>query len=167
MSRVDVRSFPAFRVAYVRHVGPYGPEIVKAWEKLMPWVMQKGLMTAETLSLAAYWDDPKKTPPQACRADVCVTVPEGMEPDPAQGIEIQTLPAGKYAMILDYIDDCDWASFPQLWERAFKAYDAAGLGGCCCSCQASEPRPCYEMYYNCGMSNPLKKWVLDICIPVA
>ena len=90
----EVKEMPDFHVAYVRKMGPYGKEICEAaFGELMQWAGPKGLLEASQM-LGVYWDNPEVTPPEKCRVDACVVVPEGTETDGA--VALQTICAGRY-----------------------------------------------------------------------
>ena len=105
---VTIKPFPPRLAATVRHVGPYvdcGP----AWGRLCAAVTAQNLFTPHTLSLSMCHDDPDITPPEKCRMDVCLTLPEGMgENDPAlapllegTGVYLTTVGgSGEYASVL-------------------------------------------------------------------
>jgi len=154
---VDIQTFPEVRVASVRNIGCYST-IGGSFEKLGIWGGPKGIFTAQALTLGVYWDDPREVPIEQLRADACVTVGEDVEPDPEAGVEIQTLPGGEYAMFLRYL--YDMSEFPILWEAVIMT-DFPKIGR-----QFGSGRPCLEMYYSCCDSHPLKKTVVDICVPI-
>lgn len=105
---VTIKPFPPRLAATVRHVGPYtdcGP----AWGRLCAAVMAHNLFTPHSLSLSMCHDDPDITPPEKCRMDVCLTLPEGMKDnDPAlapllegTGVYLTTVGGtGEYASVL-------------------------------------------------------------------
>lgn len=99
--KVEIKTLPGYRVAYVRHIGPYGPELVEAWTRIMEWAGKKELLGPDTAAIGVSWDNPELTPPQHCRYDACVVLPDAFtvsEQDLAQsGISVQTLPDGEYA----------------------------------------------------------------------
>jgi AraC family transcriptional regulator len=93
---VEVKQMPKFHVAYIRHIGPYN-KIGETFEKIFQWAGPQGLIRfPETNIMAIYHDDPKITPEEKLRSDVCMTVPNET---PATGeINITDIPAGKYAV---------------------------------------------------------------------
>lgn len=105
---VTIKSFPPRLAATVRHVGPYvdcGP----AWGQLCAAVAAQNLYTQHSITLSICHDDPDITPPEKCRMDVCVTLPEGMGEKDATvvqlvegtGVYITTVGGtGEYASVL-------------------------------------------------------------------
>ncbi len=54
-----VKTFPNYRIAYVRRVGPYGPANIKVMEKLKKWARKKNLLKSAIL-FAIPQDNPKQ-----------------------------------------------------------------------------------------------------------
>jgi AraC family transcriptional regulator len=55
---VQIRTLPAFHVAYMRHVGPFGAHgIPELWTRLRDWMERRDLMDAE-IKLGVAHDDP-------------------------------------------------------------------------------------------------------------
>ena len=67
--KVDVKQLPEYRVAYVRQIGPYGPALAQAWERIMAWAGKNGLPGPDTAALGVSWDNPSLTLPERCRYD--------------------------------------------------------------------------------------------------
>lgn len=82
---MEIKKMEPARVAYLRHVGPY-EQCAQAWERLCAWAGPKGLLSPETRFYSQCHDDPKITPPDKVRMDVCVTVPDRVEPDGEFGV---------------------------------------------------------------------------------
>jgi len=94
---VKIEKVAPMHVAYVRHVGPY-QECKKAWDELCVWAGPKGLINESAKFLGACHDDPEQTPPEKCRYDACITVPEGT---PVSGtVQSMTIEGGDYATLL-------------------------------------------------------------------
>jgi AraC family transcriptional regulator len=91
-----VRVYPPYRVAYVRHIGGYGPGVGKAWQRLMGWARRAGVVTADSLRISCSWDDPELTEDARLRYDACLTVPNGVVGEGPIGI--RELAGGRYAV---------------------------------------------------------------------
>jgi len=81
-------------VAYLRHVGPYGPELSQFWQDTVyPWMQTNSLVGRPRYGISL--DDPGITAPEKCRYDAAVEV----EPDfVGAGQHLKTsIPGGKYA----------------------------------------------------------------------
>ena len=151
------------RVAYMRRLGAYGPEISQTWEKLMQWEREKSIPLG--IGVGAYWDDPQMTPVEQCRADVCLCVPENVAPDPQAGVDIQILPAGRYAIALHDFTDAE-ADYPKFWRELCE--EVAKTPGLTPADKATAPKPCYEIYYHSPFCNsPSKRWIVDFCLALS
>ncbi|MDY0163415.1 AraC family transcriptional regulator [Desulfobotulus sp.] len=149
----SIEQMPAYHVAYVRKLGAYGPETCeRAFGELMAWAGPKGYLGSERV-LGVYWDNPEVTPPEKCRMDACISLPEGTEPD--GGISVQKLRGGPYAVCRFEIADMDFA---KAWDEAFRWFMEKGY--------ACEDSPCLERYHNNPEEHPEGKWIVDICIPI-
>ena len=144
----EIKEMPAYRVASVRKLGPYGPETAEAaFKELAAWAGPKGLFESEQL-FGLYWDNPEITPPEQCRMDACITFPGDMEPP----LDVQTISAGSYA-VCHFEITAD--QFPQAWMDAFAWLEENG--------HEYSGSPCYEFYHS---SSKDEIEVVDICIPV-
>jgi AraC family transcriptional regulator len=73
--RVRMRDLPAQRVAYLRVTRPYEwDRTVAACERLKTWARARGLSGGQWLGYQ--WDTPDVVPPERCRYDVGLVVPE-------------------------------------------------------------------------------------------
>ncbi|QSH41304.1 GyrI-like domain-containing protein [Lentisphaerota bacterium ZTH] len=153
---IPIKKLPDLRVAYVSRFGAYGPEISQSFEKLMIWAKGHIKLDGSHLRMTAYWHDPYSTPPEDCRSDACICIPDNVTPAPDSGIEVQVLPSRMYAMgLFNVFND----NFDPAWDIMFSEW--LPTSGC-----IMDLPPCLEIYYNCALTHPLKKWVVDICIPV-
>ena len=93
---VELKTLPDTRVAYLRHVGPYGGSgIAAAWQRFAAWCAQAGLMQPRRRMFGVCLDDPTITPPEKCRYDCAVEVDEAFVARDEIGIE--TVAGGRYA----------------------------------------------------------------------
>lgn len=95
MMKVTIDHRAAIRVAFMRHVGPYG-EVGATWDKFLPVLGKEGLLGGDTLIMGICHDDPEVTPPDKIRYDACVTVDESFKPSGEIGVQV--IPGGEYAM---------------------------------------------------------------------
>lgn len=139
---------PAQLVAYIRVIGSYSEVIGGGFERLIAWSTSKQL-TGEYLSL--YWDNPNITPTSELKTDVAVTVPAGTTID--GDIQLQTIPAGEYAVCRYQIENDD---FETPWRAFFaelaKSDYQFGSGAC------------FDRYLNNGMDDGF--WDIEMVIPV-
>lgn len=154
---VEVKDMPEMNVAYVRHIGPYagdGQLFTDLFTKLMTWAGPRGLLNANTQSLAVYYDDPAITEESKLRLDVCVTVPDNTPVDGEIGQTV--IPGGKFAV----------ARFELKEDEYSEAWHAFYGGWLPESGYQPDDRPCYELYHNDPDEHPEGKHIVDICIPV-
>jgi AraC family transcriptional regulator len=92
---VTIATLPPTRVAYMRHIGSYGAPISRFWaEQFMPWRSAQGLDGAACFGIGR--DDPHITPPEQCRYDACVQVPDDFVA--RSPVSVAQLPGGRYAL---------------------------------------------------------------------
>jgi AraC family transcriptional regulator len=95
VSNVAIVTLPSVRVAYLRKIGPYGPQIGRFWnDTFLPWRATCGLAEAPCFGIGH--DDPEIAAPKDCRYDACVQIPPDF--DPPHPASVATLPGGKYAV---------------------------------------------------------------------
>lgn len=92
---IKILTLPPARVAYMRHIGPYGPSVGRFWqERFLPWRLAQGLENSPCYGVGH--DDPDITPAAKCRYDACVAVPEDFVAK--SPVSIANLPGGRYAV---------------------------------------------------------------------
>jgi AraC family transcriptional regulator len=141
-------------VAYLRHVGPYGPDLSRFWQETVhPWMETNQLLDRPRYGISL--DDPGITAPEKCRYDAAVEV----EPDfVGAGRHVKTsIPGGKYAAgsfrgTAGEIGDA-WMALLRDW------LPGSGL--------QLDARPLFE-YYATGMTMDKETGAFEceICIPV-
>jgi AraC family transcriptional regulator len=151
---VIVKDMPEYRVATVRHVGPY-MQISQAFARLGDIAGPAGLIGPGTIMLAMYYDDPETTPPADLQSDAALTIPaDAALPD---GLSESRLAAGPYATtthVGPYEELGDvWAQFMGEWLPASGRRMAEGAS--------------YEIYRNTPMDVPREQIVTELYIPLA
>jgi len=149
---VKVLDMPQARIAYRRHIGPYGPAVGQFWaEAIMPWILGHGLAQATCYGIGH--DDPSVTPADKCRYDACVEIPAGFEP--GGQFSVANLPGGRYAVTRYTGSPRDIGA---VWNRMMKEWlPSSGL-------QCDE-RPCFERYESLATQTD-GSFTCEICIPV-
>ncbi|WP_426334684.1 AraC family transcriptional regulator [Paenibacillus silvae] len=71
-----IEQFAPLRIAYMRHIGPYGPVNIETMELLKSWAIQRELLTHTAILLGIAQDDPATTAPDHCRYDACIVIPD-------------------------------------------------------------------------------------------
>lgn len=142
-------------IAYLRHVGPYGPPIAEFWQReVAPWLATNKLLDRPRFGISH--DDPKITAPEKCRYDAGVEVAPGFV---GTGKYLTTvIPGGKYAVTrfkgtAAEIGDV-WAALLRDW------LPASGM--------QLDSRPFFEYYPRDTTYDPQTSvFDCDLCIPVA
>jgi AraC family transcriptional regulator len=151
--QVQIKTCSAKRVAYVRHVGPYGA-CGEAWDRLLPPLGQAGWLGGDTQFIGLCHDDPEITAPDQLRYDACVTVPDAFQP--CGEIGVQVVPGGEYAITTHFGP----------YDRLGKTY--ARLLGEWLPRSGRElaPASCFEVYLNSPDSTDPKELITDIFVPL-
>lgn len=151
---VTVTPLPAYRVAYLRHIG-YGEGIAQTWQALHAWSEQQGFQGQRRHMFGISHDNPRETPIEQCRYDACVEVDDTLSL--SGDIGIQHIPAGTYACAA-------FRGTPEdigpVWERLFTEWLPT-------SAYTFTPGPCFEHYpadIDCTPEPGI--FVCNICIPV-
>jgi len=92
---IRLESLALMQVAFARHVGSYD-QVGSAWQRLMGWAMQAGLLSGAPLMIGIVHDDPEVTPPDKIRYDAAIPVADHVKA--AKDIGIQQLTAARYAV---------------------------------------------------------------------
>ena len=141
-------------VAYLRHVGPYGPDLARFWqETVYPWMETNHLLERPRYGISL--DDPGITAPEKCRYDAAVEVDPNFV---GAGQHLKTsIPGGKYAS----------ASFRGTAAEIGDAWVALLRDWLPSSGLQLDARPCFE-YYPPEMARDRKTGAFqcEICIPV-
>lgn len=153
--QVEIVEFLTVKVAYMRQIGPYGPKVGEFWrDAFAPWLEANGLLGQPCYGIGH--DDPSVTPPENCRYDACVEVPEGFVP--SGRVNVTTLPGGRYAVTKFHGNP---ATIGDTWIELFR--DWLPKSGLRC-----DGRPCFEYYpRNWQPDSDGVSFTCDICIPVA
>jgi len=94
--KVEIKTLAPVRVAYMRHVGPYGSSgIAQLWQRFAGWCGEHGLMEPRRMMYGISHDNPDVTPPEKCRYDACIEVGGDFKPQGEVGV--QTLRGGRFA----------------------------------------------------------------------
>ena len=141
-------------VAYLRHLGPYGPPVLQFWmETVYPWLLTNGLLDQPRYGISH--DDPDITAPEQCRYDACAEVPPQFV---SSGKALKTtIPGGRYAVMSfqGTVKDIEHA-----WTALLRDWlPSSGL--------QLDARPCFEHYPKGSGYNPQTGvFACEICIPV-
>ncbi|HEY7437171.1 MAG TPA: GyrI-like domain-containing protein [Methylomirabilota bacterium] len=154
--RVVVQELPGYRVAYMRHVGPYGAGGIPAlWTSLRQWMRTRDLVEADALRIGIGHDDAWVTPPEKCRYDACVVVPPSFPGD--RLVNLIDLPGGRYAV----------SRYTGTAHRITHAWDALYRSWLPDSGYEPDDRPCLEVYRGTPQAGACPgPFTADLCVPV-
>jgi AraC family transcriptional regulator len=148
--KAEVKDMPAWHVAYVRKMGPYGKATAEAaFGELMRWAGPRGMLGRSPV-LGVYWDNPEVTAPDQCRTDACLVVPAGAPVEAP--VALQDIPGGPHAVCEFNLPATD---FSAAWDEAFQWLVRSG--------RECADRPCYELYHDDCTGKTCR---FDICIPL-
>jgi AraC family transcriptional regulator len=152
--KVALKKLESFRVAFMRHVGPYH-QVGATWDKLLARLGYEGWLGGDCLFLGICHDDPEVTSAAKLRYDACVTI--GAQFQPADEIGVQTVAGGNYAVTTHF----------GAYDRIGRTY-AKLLGQWL-------PRsgwqlgsaPCFEVYLNSPEDTESKDLLTDVYLPLS
>jgi AraC family transcriptional regulator len=153
---VKVQTLPSYRVAYMRTIGPYGPNtgIQHLWHRLARWAQARDLWTADRICLGIAHDNPKVTDPARCRYDAAIVIPAGFQADGE--VNVTEVEGGKYAT----------ARFEGTAEEIGQAYDQLFGGWLPGSGYQPDNRLIFELYRGEFLDKDTGKFRCDLCVPV-
>jgi len=151
---VTVKTLPTHHVAYVRNVGPYGPDgIGPLWQRLKRWAEARDLWTADRVCIGIAYDDPRVTEPARCRYDAAIVVPGSFAAD--GDINVVDLPGGKFATI-DFTGTLD--GLGGAWEQMFAWLPDSGF--------QPDQRPAIELYRGEAYDPATGRFTFELCMAV-
>jgi len=141
------------RVAFMRHIGPYG-EVAKTWEQFTMFLGKEGLLGSGAEFIGICHDDPAVTPADKIRYDACVTVDGKFR---AEGdIGAQMIAGGDYAVLTHFGP----------YEKISGSY-AKLLGQWLPrSGRRLRATPCFEIYLNSPENTAPEDLLTDIHAPL-
>lgn len=153
MYDVKFETLTPLAVAAVRHVGPY-LDIGPVFERLFAWAAARNLMSPQTRCLGIYYDDPSAVPPERCRSEACLLLPEGVMPEgEARRLVIA---GGRHACILHK------GPYVEL-EGAYRWLYHVWLPQ---SGEEPADQPIVEEYLNNPREHPPSEWLTAIRLPL-
>lgn len=154
---VRIETLPPYRVAYVRHVGPYGEggRIGALWTGFERWIKAHGLRRPGSLTIGIGHDAPTISSPDKLRYDACVVVDAQFKAD--RRVNIADLPGGLYAVTPFEGRPFD---LPEAWERLWRSW-LPGSG------YQPEARPCLELRRDFDRSAAVDFVRCELCLPIA
>ncbi len=148
---LSVRELPALRFASCIHLGPYGPGIQEAWDRLCRWAGPRGLLGGGGRAAGVSWDNPELCPPELCRYSACLEIPPGVEP--SGEVLLLEFPARTYLVLRVSGDGVD---FSAAYNRLYGLHlPRSGF--------EPEDSPAIELYRSLASAGSFD---LDIALPV-
>lgn len=151
--KVKIEHREPVRLAFMRHVGPYG-EVGAAWDKFLPVLGKDGRLDGDALIVGICHDDPEVTPPDKIRYDACVTVDESFQP--SGDIGVQFIPGGEYAVTTHFGP----------YEKLGETYTELLGQWLPRSGRELRSTPCFEVYLNDPQSTEPEDLITDIYAPL-
>ncbi len=148
---MKIETIPAYKIAYIRHIGPYGIENIQTMESLKSWAKLNHLLDDESVILGIAQDNPETTQPENCRYDACLVI-SGDDFAHDDNVSYGTVAGGKYAV---FTVKHTKKAMQEAWMDIFSELHRRG-------CQIDATRPIIERYA-VEMVNNHK---CEICIPV-
>lgn len=71
---MKIETIPPYKVAYIRHIGPYGTGNVQTMKKLKIWATSNELLHYNSIILGIAHDNPETAKPENCRYDTCLVI---------------------------------------------------------------------------------------------
>lgn len=146
---MKIENLPKYRMAYVRQVGPYGPDNVQAMKRLKNWAEENNLLTESAIILGIPQDNPETTSSENCRYDACIVISNGYQID--DSVSESELLGGEYAIYkVKHTKEAiqkGWTEiFPQLINNGYQI----------------DSRPIFERYIGEMIYNDY----CEICVPI-
>ena len=142
-------------MAYVRHTGPYGPGNIETMKRLKHWATSMDLMNGHSVILGIAQDNPQIVPPQVCRYDACILLPDecsGGESATEKDIYFGNLTGGKYGVFtIDHTAEAVRQAWEEIWGQLFAE-----------SYTPDPSRPILERY----KAELIERHLCEICVPI-
>jgi AraC family transcriptional regulator len=151
--KVEIKSLPSLRVAFMRHFGPY-TEVHTVWDELLMQLGKEGLLGGESLFLGIPHDDPEITPAEKLRYDACATVDSTFAPRGLIGV--QEIAGGEYA-VTTHLGPYD--QMGRTYAKIFGQWLPR-------SGRELRDAPCFESYLNSPENTEPENLVTDIYVPL-
>jgi len=152
--QVEVKQIPPYRVAYMRHVGPYGKDIGAFWTAFERWMTTRDLRQSGTITIGIGHDAPLIADADKLRYDACVVVDDAFKPD--RYINVTELSGGRYA-VARY--EGAPSGIGNAWEQLFTDWLPS-------SGYQPEDRLCLELYRDSERRRAPEHLHCELCIPI-
>lgn len=148
---IKIEKIPAYRIAYIRQVGPYGTGNVQTMEKLKNWAKSNNLFNDTSIILGIAQDNPETTKPENCRYDTCIVVSNDYYVN-GEYVNQGNIIGGNYAVFkishtAEAVQKAWIEIFPELIKQGY---------------QFDETRPILERY----IVEMVNNHYCEICVPI-
>ncbi len=148
---IIIEKVPAYRIAYIRQIGPYGINNVQTMEELKNWAKFNGIFNDESIVLGIAQDNPETTKPENCRYDTCIVISNDYQITDCC-VKEGTIAGGKYAVFkISHTAE----AVQKAWIDIFPELSRQGY-------QFDETRPIIERYIVQMVNNHF----CEICVPI-
>jgi AraC family transcriptional regulator len=154
MFPVEIRPFPALRLAALRHAGPFDG-MGATFDRLMVWGAGRGLLGPDTRFVALYPDDPRTVPAAQLRSDAGFTVGPGVTPEG----EVRLLEVPAFARVAALRFQGPYAELEPVYDWFYGTWLPA-------SGEEPADAPVMEEYLNDCRALPPAEWLTDILLPL-
>ena len=118
-----IEIFPNYRLAYIRRTGKYGIENKEIMEKIKNWAKGKQIFNDDTIIFSIMQDNPENIPPEKCRYDAGIIIPQNFELD--KNVEECEFIGGKYMVFKiihtkEEIQKAYMEIFPKIVNEGYK-----------------------------------------------
>lgn len=131
---MEIKTFEASQLAYVRVTGPYGENYEPAIGQLYGWAAPNGF--ADNSCIFIYHDNPEITPAEKCRTDIGLLIDKTATTHP--GVELTSFEGGKYACIRKTITEK--SQYGEAWEELLAQVVEQQF--------ETDDRPCFDLYHS-------------------
>jgi len=151
---VRIEEFPAYRVAYMRQIGPYGPGNFQLMQRLKKWAVTRGLLDESSIIMGIAHDNPAVTAADKCRYDCGIAISNDYKLEAE--INENRMPGGKHAVFeIDHSSEAiarAWNEILTVWlpESGFQIDD----------------KPLFERYTGASADVTIVPEKCEICVPV-
>jgi len=149
--KLKIESIPAYKIAYIRQIGPYGSRNIQAMEEIKDFARTNDLLVEESIILGIAQDNPATTSPEDCRYDACLVIFKdySINDDHVNSGEIT---GGKYAV---FTIAHTAEAVQRAWCDIFLELQKLGY-------QLNDTKPIIERY----AVNMVQNHTCEICVPV-
>ncbi|PRX16176.1 DNA gyrase inhibitor GyrI [Orenia metallireducens] len=146
---IRIENIGECKIAYLRQIGPYGPNNIKTMEKLKDWAQAQNLFNDDAIILGIAHDNPETTSPENCRYDAAIVIYKDYQVDDT--VNVTEISGGLYATLKAKHTPKE---IQNAWEQIFVELQATEY--------ELDNRATFERYTGAMIGNGY----CEICVPV-